>query len=219
MKNKLKLTFAALLAILLWFGIVLQFYISVPDYLEKGRTLGGAIVQLLSYFTIQTNFLLALLLTLLVLKPLSKWGRFFAAPHVIGAMAAYITIVGLVYHFMLRDQFHPVALFKVTSDIFHIISPIAFIIFWLFLIDKTLIKWINTLLWLVYPLIYTIYILIRGALTGYYPYNFLDVTELGYARVMTNCGFLLVGFIILNALYILISRIAASQQSRRQIKP
>lgn len=211
MKNKLKLTFAALLAIVLWFGIVLQFYISISDYLEKGRTLGGAIVQLLSYFTIQTNFLLALLLTLLVLKPRSNWGRFFAAPHVIGAMAAYITIVGLVYHFMLREQFHPVELFKVTSDIFHIISPVAFIVFWLFLIDKTIIKWINTVLWLVYPLIYTIYILIRGALSGYYPYNFLDVGKLGYGQVMANCGFLLIGFIILNALYILISRLTAKQ--------
>jgi hypothetical protein len=211
MKNKLQLTFAALLAITLWFGIVLQFYISIPDYLEKGRTLGGAIVQLLSYFTIQTNFLLALLLSLLVFKPESKWGRFFAQPYIIGAMAAYITIVGLVYHFMLRDQFHPVGLFKVTSDIFHIISPIAFVAFWLLLVKKTIIKWINTFLWLVYPLIYTIYILIRGALTDYYPYNFLDVTELGYSRVMVNCGFLLIGFIILNALYISISRLASKQ--------
>lgn len=209
MKNKIRLTFAALLAVILWFGIILQFYISIPDYVEKGRTTGGAIVQLLSYFTIQTNFLLALLLTLLVLKPQSKWGRFFAEPYVIGAMEAYITIVGLVYHFMLRDQFHPVALFKVTSDIFHIVSPIAFVLFWLFLVKKTSIKWINTIFWLVYPLIYTIYILIRGALTGYYPYNFLDVTELGYGQVMINCGFLLVGFIILNALYISISRLAS----------
>ncbi len=209
MKNKLHLTFAALLAVTLWMGIVLQFYISIPDYLEKGRTLGGAIVQLLSYFTIQTNFLLALLLTLLVIKPQSKWGRFFAAPYVIGAMAAYITIVGLVYHFMLREQFHPIGLFKVTSDIFHIVSPIAFVVFWLLLVKKITIKWINTLLWLVYPFIYTIYILTRGAFTGLYPYNFLDVTELGYGRVMSNCGFLLVGFIILNAVYISISRLAA----------
>ncbi|MFD0750128.1 Pr6Pr family membrane protein [Mucilaginibacter calamicampi] len=211
MKNKVKLTFAALLAILLWIGIVLQFYISIPDYLDKGRTLGGAIVQLLSYFTIQTNFLLALLLSLLVIKPQSKWARFFAQPHVISAMAAYITIVGLVYHFMLRTQFHPVGLFKVTSDIFHIVSPIAFIAFWLFLVNKPLIKWINILLWLVYPLIYTIYILVRGALTGYYPYNFLEVNTLGYGKVMANCGFLLVGFIILNAIFILISRLSAKQ--------
>jgi hypothetical protein len=209
MKNKFQIFCAALLAIVLWFGIFLQFYISIPDYLEKGRTLGGAMVQLLSYFTIQTNFLLALLLSLLVVKSQSKWGRFFSAPHVIGAMAAYITIVGLVYHFMLRDQFHPEGLFKVTSDIFHILSPIAFMLFWLFLVKKTIIKWINTVLWLVYPLIYTIYILLRGALSGYYPYNFLDVTQLGYGRVMSNCGFLLVGFVILNALYILISRLAA----------
>ncbi|PJJ84602.1 Pr6Pr family membrane protein [Mucilaginibacter auburnensis] len=209
MKSKVQLAYAALLALIIWIGIILQFYISIPDYLEKGRTLGGAIVQLLSYFTIQTNLLLALLLSLLVLKPQSKLGRFFAAPHVIGAMAAYIIIVGLVYHFMLRTQFHPVGLFKTTSDIFHILSPIAFVLFWLFLVKKTRIKWINVLLWLVYPLFYTIYVLIRGAFTSYYPYNFLEVSTLGFDKVMVNCGFLLIGFIILNAVLILISRLVA----------
>ncbi len=211
MKNKIQLAYAAILAVIIWIGIVLQFYISIPDYLEKGRTLGGAIIQLLSYFTIQSNFLLALLLTLLVVKPQSKWGRFFAAPHVIGAMAAYITIVGLVYHFMLRTQFHPVGLFKTTSDIFHILSPIAFVLFWLLLVKKTTIKWVNVMLWLVYPLFYTIYILTRGAFTGLYPYNFLEVNSLGFEKVMVNCGFLLIGFIMLNAVFISISRLAASK--------
>jgi len=211
MKNKLQLTCAALLAALIWFGIIAQFYISIPDYLEKGRTLGGAIVQLLSYFTIQSNFLLALLLSLLVLKPQSKWGRFFAQPHIISAMAAYITIVGLVYHFMLRTQFHPVGLFKLTSDIFHVVSPIAFVLFWLTLVRKTSIHWKYTIFWLVYPLFYTIYILIRGAISGYYPYNFLEVNTLGYSKVFANCGFLLIGFIILNSVYILISRLSSGK--------
>lgn len=211
MKNKIQLAYAAILAVIIWIGIALQFYISIPDYLEKGRTLGGAIIQLLSYFTIQSNFLLALLLTLLVIKPESKWGRFFAAPHVIGAMAAYITIVGLVYHFMLRTQFHPVGLFKTTSDIFHILSPIAFVLFWLILVKKTKIKWVNVFLWLIYPLFYTIYILTRGAFTGLYPYNFLEVNTLGFGKVMANCGFLLIGFILLNAVFIFISRLSANK--------
>ncbi len=77
MKNKMKIAYMALLALLVWFSICLQFYISTEQYLAQGRTFGGAIVQILSYFTIQNNILVALSLTLILLTPTSAWGVFF----------------------------------------------------------------------------------------------------------------------------------------------
>ena len=67
----------AILAIMTWTGLCVQFYISTEKYMAQGRTFGGAIVQLLSYFTIQNNLLVALTITVLLLWPKSKWGRFF----------------------------------------------------------------------------------------------------------------------------------------------
>ena len=44
-------------------------------------------------------------------------------------------------------------------------------------------------LWLslVFPVAWCIFTLIRGALVGWYPYHFIDVGELGYAKVGVNC--------------------------------
>lgn len=59
--------FIGLIAILAWFAVIMQFMISIPDYLAKGRTLAGSVVQLLSYFTIQSNILVAFSLTVILL--------------------------------------------------------------------------------------------------------------------------------------------------------
>jgi hypothetical protein len=40
------------------------------------------------------------------------------------------------------------------------------------------------LLWLVYPLAYFVYSLIRGEIVDWYPYPFLDASELGYGGVL-----------------------------------
>lgn len=213
MKKNLRIIFSALLALLLWIGMVIQFSISIPDYMANGRTLGGAIVQLFSYFTIETNLILAILLTITLVAPKSKSGKYLSSPHATAAMAVYITIVGLVYHFMLRNQFHPVGLFKVTSDIFHVVSPIAFVLYWLVLLKKELLKWSHIFSWLLYPFIYTIYVLIRGVISNYYPYDFIDAGKFGYAQVGINALFLLFGFMMLNTLFIAISRALAKGQN------
>ena len=48
---------------------------------------------------------------------------------------------------------------------------------------------------MIYPLIYVIYTAIRGEITGYYPYPFIDVTQLGYSRVLINSVGLVVAFL------------------------
>jgi hypothetical protein len=41
---------------------------------------------------------------------------------------------------------------------------------------------------LTFPVAWLIFPLIRGELVDVYPYPFLDVSELGYARAFLNCG-------------------------------
>ncbi|MFZ5976285.1 MULTISPECIES: Pr6Pr family membrane protein [unclassified Hydrotalea] len=33
--------------------------------------------------------------------------------------------------------------------------------------------------WLIYPLLYLVYILIRGSFSGFYPYPFVNVLQIG----------------------------------------
>jgi hypothetical protein len=60
--------------------------------------------------------------------------------------------------------------------------------------------------WLLYPLLYCFYILIRGAMSNYYPYSFIDGTKLTYSQITVNCFFLLLAFLTLGLLFIGISR-------------
>ena len=58
------------------------------------------------------------------------------------------------------------------------------------------------IVWLLYPALYLAYALIRGRLEGFYPYPFINVTELGYGKVMTNAAALLVVFMAGGALFV-----------------
>jgi hypothetical protein len=48
--------------------------------------------------------------------------------------------------------------------------------------------------WLVYPLAWFVYTLARGAIVDWYPYPFVDVSELGYQAVLARAVALGVGF-------------------------
>lgn len=208
MKQRIKMNYMAILAILIWIALVIQFYISTNKYMHEGRTFGGAIVQLLSYFTIQNNFLVALALTLMLLWPESKWGKFFSKPSVLGALSLYIIIVCVVYQLILRKEHTQHGLFRFCDEVFHSVSPPVFLIFWLVFITKGNLPWGKAFTWLIYPLIYFVYVIGRGLLTGYYPYSFLDHNKLTFERIGINFVFLLITFLIIGFALIGISRLA-----------
>ncbi len=198
--------FTALTALTAWFAIIAQFTISVPEYLEKGRTLAGSFVQLLSYFTIQSNILVAFSLTAVLLFPKTGAGRFFSKVSTATAIAVYITIVSLVYNLVLRPFWHPKGFYKPIDELLHLVVPIMYILYWLFLLPKQGLMWKQLSGWLLFPFIYLIYIILRGAATGLYPYFFVDVKTFGYAQVAVNSFFLLLVFALFGALFIFIGR-------------
>lgn len=51
--------------------------------------------------------------------------------------------------------------------------------------------------WVIYPLVYFAYVLLRGHLLGQYQYPFIDVDALGYPQVFVNAGGILAGFIVI----------------------
>jgi hypothetical protein len=57
-----------------------------------------------------------------------------------------------------------------------------------------------------HPLLYLVYSLIRGAITGIYLYPFVEVGKLGYARVALNAVMLLLAFLGTSLLLVAIGR-------------
>jgi hypothetical protein len=207
MKSKLKSGYITLNALMVWFALILQFSISTKLYITEGRTLAGAFIRILSYYTIQTNLLVAVALTILLLKPASGLGKFFSKTSVSTAIAVYITIVGLVYNFILKGTWKPEGLFKLADILLHTASPVVFVIFWLLFVPKENINWKQIFRWAIFPFLYLIYSLIRGAISGEYPYPFINAAQIGYQQVAVNAVLILIAFLIICAGFIGVNRL------------
>ncbi|SDF40589.1 hypothetical protein SAMN05216464_11781 [Mucilaginibacter pineti] len=205
-QSKATLIYAVVLGLTVWFSVILQFMISTQAYVQTGRTFGGSLIQIISFFTVLSNILVGLCLVAIVLKPASGFKSFFASNSVVTATALYITIVGLVYNTVLRGLVHLEGLFTITNELTHAFNPLAFIIFWLFFAPKEKLGWAKAAKWLWFPFLYLVYILIRGAIYHFYPYPFLNVDKLGYQRVIINSLLMMMAFVVFDLLFFSLNR-------------
>jgi hypothetical protein len=194
------------IAIIGWLALLLQFYLAINKYLSMGRSMAGSVIQLLSYFTILTNLLVALSLTVILIQPRSGLGAFFAKPSVSTSIAVYITVVGLVYNLVLRPLWKPEGLDQIADELLHSVIPLMYIIYWLILVPKGSLKWKQLVWGLAYPLVYSVYALIRGDLTGLYPYPFMDVLVHGYYTVFSNMLVVLAVFLLISLIFLFVDR-------------
>jgi hypothetical protein len=125
----------------------------------------------------------------------------------------YITIVGLVYNLILRFLWEPQGWQRIVDELLHTLIPILFILFWILFVPKNNFKWKDSIPWLAYPFAYTVFILIRGIISGYYPYPFINVTMLGYNKALLNGIGLLIAFLAFSLLYIGIGKLAGRHTS------
>ena len=183
--------YLAIMVITGWFALVAQFYLIIQN---RVASLTETIIRYFSFFTILTNIIVALCVTVLWLKPNSRWGRFFSQPTALTAITVYITIVGIVYNVILRFLWQPRGLQYVVDELLHTIIPLLFILLWWLYVNASGLKYKNVLPWLIYPFVYIIYTFIRGEMTGQYPYPFIDVSRLGYTRVLMNSIGLVIAF-------------------------
>lgn len=198
--------FMAIIAIIAWLALILQLYLSIENTKTNGLTPLVATWNFFSYFTVLTNFLVALSLSFIVLKPDSSPGRFFSKPVTLAAICLYIFIVGLTYNIILRSVWAPTGLQKWVDEALHVAVPLLFIVFWLAFVPKGSLKWIHPFRWLIYPAAYLVYALWRGEFSGFHAYPFINTAELGYNRVLLNAGGLMLVFIAAGLLLVGIDR-------------
>jgi len=127
----------------------------------------------LSFFTIQSNLLAMLVLAV---EGRGGWGLAPGRRATLrGAATLYVLVAGIVYAALLADlpiarqMAHPLA-----GPVLHVAIPAWMAIDWLAAPPLAAIRFGRALLWLVYPYAYLAASLVRGRLTGWYPYPFLD---------------------------------------------
>jgi hypothetical protein len=192
---------ATVIAAVAWFALALQLYLIIGVTVADGGSALMALVNYLSFFTILTNLLVALALSFALWGGQSKVAMFSRRSDVLSAVAAYIAIVGITYSLLLRHVWNPEGLQKLADVLLHDAIPLAFVLFWFVFVPKRSLRWSDPIRWLAYPLVYLVYVLLRGVLLPHYPYYFIDVRALGLSTVLLNSAllvsaFLAVGFVM-----------------------
>ena len=191
-------TFRTIGALAVWTGLLLQYWLMVRG--RGGEELIYRTINFFSYFTILSNILCAVCLTLPTAteNPVLRTG-----------IALYISVTGGIYVLILKDLWAPTGLQWVADTLLHYVTPAFFLIDWALLSRKGALKWRSALIWLGFPLLYAVWTLAHGAQSGFWPYPFMDASKLGMTRVLTNVAGLIVGFLGLSLLFVLIDHALA----------
>lgn len=188
---------AVLIAVITWFAVVLQLYLSLRLTDSMGMNILQGLVIYLGYFTVLTNILVGLAITWPVVRPSSACGRFFAQPVAIGWVTASIAFVGLAYFVLLRHVWNPQGLQLVADVLLHYVVPLLMLSYSLVALRRKTLRWSAPLWWSLYPVGYFVYVLMRGVLVDHYPYHFIDASQLGYAVTLRNAAVLWMAFLLL----------------------
>lgn len=137
-----------------------------------------------AFFTIQSNLLVGAATLLLALRP-DRSSTSFAVLRVAGLVA--ITVTGIVFHAVLAQTLDLKSWDAVGNELVHTVVPVMAVIGWLLVGPRSLISRRAVWLSLIFPVCWLAFTLIRGAIAHWYPYPFIDVTHVGYARAAVNC--------------------------------
>ena len=152
-----------------------------------------------AYFTIQSN-IIGVVTLLLVLA--SRGGERPRALELLrGAAAVYLSVTFVVVIVLLSNV--DVGLQLPWVDVvLHKVFPVIVVADWLLDPPHHRLDIRDTVYWLIYPAIWVAFTLVRGASDGWYPYPFLDPANGGYGSVAIAIVGVLVGFLVLSALFV-----------------
>jgi hypothetical protein len=152
---------------------------------------GRSIVNMFSYFTIQSNVLVFAMSVVLLVRPRVD-GPLWRVVRL--AALCGITLTGIVYATVIAPYVHLSGEALVYDYIFHYVVPIATVIGFVFVGPRLAFQHPD-MVFLVWPVLWLVYTMVRGAVLdpvfqglgeapSHYPYRFLDVDAVSTAEVV-----------------------------------
>ena len=188
--------FAALISLLAIGSLVAQ----VIGNMQRGEAFFPVLGWMFQFFTIWGNFAAGLLFGWIAL-------RGTAEPRVPFALAAALVIIAAVYHLLLASMHRPEGLDWWTNIAHHSAVPAGGVLWWLLFSRDALAGWRSLPVVMLVPVIYGAFALVNGAVTGFYPYFFLDQPSLGLGMVLLNMVGLAILFMAVAALLLLMRKL------------
>lgn len=206
----------------LWFAVtalavVVALAIQIPLTASAGdddaffSTPAYRVLNLFMFFTIWSNILVAV-----VSARLAAGARLDGAGWRVARLAGLvaITVTFIVYNLVLRGLAELSPWESVANELFHTVVPLLTAIGWGVFGPRDRTSWRVVWWTLVMPVGWAVVTMIRGEVVGgWYPYPFLDVTEVGYPAALTAIGVVGVVFVALSATAHLVDRALISQSS------
>lgn len=166
-----------------WAGAALIASALIHVLVDRGDSATFSVSNFFSYFTVLSN--------LVAIATLVVGGR---NEMLRGAAVLYMGMTGLVYALLLSGV--DVQTPGFSNWVLHRIMPLVVVLDWLYVPPRVPLTLRRTLAWLVFPLLYLPYTLIRGEIVDWYPYPFVDPTrDGGYLRVAGNSAGVALGFV------------------------
>ena len=153
-----------------------------------------------SYFTIESNLLAAFVFLWLAARRGAP--RSTTTELIRGGAVVYMTVTGIVFSVLLANTNVDTAI-PWVNDVVHELMPIVVVADWLIDPPAMRLSVGQGLWWLAYPAAWLAYTLIKGPITGKYPYPFVDPDNGGYGTVAVYCLAILIGmtFVCLAAVW------------------
>lgn len=155
-------------------------------------------VNFFSFFTIESNILIALVfLAAVFLVP--KDDDFDTFAMIRGAATLYMVATGIVYVLLLSGLEEALQTqISWVNLILHYVMPVMAVVDWVTDPPHGRLTIDRAVVWLAFPAVYLIYSLARGHIVGWYPYPFVNPEQVGgYGEVALYVMALTTGFIII----------------------
>jgi hypothetical protein len=176
---------AACIAAITWGGLAVQWV----DVYREQSSLALTVWITFAFFTITTNLLVALVFTAIAADRCGLRRDWVVA----GTMLS-IVLVGVIYGLLLHGTTELSGGSAVANVLLHMVTPTLVPLYWLALSRKGGLIWVQPFWWAVYPVVYLVYALARGAATGKYAYPFLNVAQFGWGHIAVNVVVITAGF-------------------------
>ena len=153
--------------------------VALASQFSKSMKIAGfGPIDFFSYFTVLSNVAAAVVLLVEAGRPgvltNDRWNL------VRGAVTLYMAITGIVYNLLLAPASADVGLTARWVDVLvHIVGPVVVVLLWVVDPPNRRPTMRAAAVWLVFPIVYLVYSLVRGPIADWYPYPFLNPGETG----------------------------------------
>ena len=150
-----------------------------------------------SYFTILGNIFASVVFIIGAVRLMRGYQTNDADVAIRGASVVYMVFIGIVFNTLLIGV-DLGGLLPWINTVHHMVMPLVVLIDWIVWPPRSRVSVRTALLWMVFPAVYVVYSLVRGAIVGFYPYPFFNPAAVGgYGGVALYCAAMLVAFVAL----------------------